>query len=175
MKKFIVLLFFSTIILAAVAQKKQFVNVFLSGQASEMVYDEFGIFVFTGLGAGIQLHLNATHKLKPQIDLTSNLFPINKIAFILPDGTVSGPKQSVATIFAGLVYAPAHRFETGLSAGPAFHVDGTDFALKSYVAYYLGKKKIIKAHASHTHIFVRNKFSNSNTGIINAGLAVKLF
>jgi hypothetical protein len=175
MKKVFIFLQFAAIVSVASAQKKQSVNLFVSGYASNMIYDEFSGFTFTGLGAGIQLHLNAAHKLKPQIDVAGNLFPINKIAFILPDGSISGPKQSVATIFAGFVYEPLNRLETGLSTGPAFHDDGTDIGIKPHLAYYLGKKKIIKAHASFTHIFVHNQFSNYNTGIINAGLAVKLF
>ncbi len=175
MKKFLILLQFSAIISAASAQKKQFANAYLSGQISEKVYDLFKKNTFIGFGAGMQLQLNAKHRLKPQIDVTGNFFSINKILFVFADGTTTGPKQFVATIFAGLVYGPVNKFETGVSAGPAFHDDGTSIGIKPYIAYYLGKKKVVKAYTSLTHIFKPYPFSERNTGIISTGLAVKLF
>lgn len=175
MKKvtFFALLFLGVIHVAA--QNKRFVNTYLSGHVNKMIYDQFSGFTSTGFGAGIQLQLNAKHKLKPQIDITGNLFSINKILFVFPDGTKAGPKQSVATIFAGLVYEPVSRLETGFSAGPAFYNDGTGIGIKPYIAYYMGKKKIVKSQISLTHIYVNNDFYTKNTGIISAGIALKLF
>jgi hypothetical protein len=175
MKEFFILSLFFTASLTAIAQKKQFANGYLCGHVTEMVYDLFKKYTFTGFGAGAQIHFNTKHRLKPQIDVAGSLFGTNKILLVFADGTTTGPKQFVATIFAGLVYEPAKRLETGLSAGPAFHDDGTSIGIKPYIAYYLGKKKVIKAYTSLTHIFKPYSFSEKNTGIISAGLAVKLF
>jgi hypothetical protein len=175
MPRFLFFLIFITTTQFAICQKKQPVNLFLTGQTSFIAYDQFIGFSGGGFGAGLQTVFNINHKLKAQIDVSANLFSIIKVAFILPDSTVTGAKQSITTIFGGFVYEPVNRFEAGLSCGLASHDDGTDFGIKPCVAYYLGKKKIIKAHASLTHIFVRNKWYNSNTGVINAGLAIKLF
>lgn len=175
MKKFFIFSLFFTLSLTTIAQKKQFANVYLSGQVSEMVYDLFKKYTFTGFSAGAQILFNTKHRLKPQIDVTGSLFSTNKILLVFADGTTTGPRQSIATIFAGLVYEPVKRLETGLSAGAAFHDDGASIGIKPYIAYYTGKKKVIKAYTSLTHIFKPYPFSAKNTGIISAGVAVKLF
>ena len=175
MKKLFIFLFFWIVSLSTAAQKKNAVNSFLYGQANLMAYDWLSGFTGGGVGLGLQLSVHSKNKLKPLLDVSANLFSINKILFIFENGQTGGPKQTVATGFVGFFYEPVKRFEIAICAGPAFHDDGTDFGIKPYAAYYLGKKKIIKAHVSLTHIFVRNNLYNSNTGIASAGLAIKLF
>ena len=157
------------------AQKKQAVNVFLHGQASFMPYGLFKEYTGAGFGAGLQAVLNSKHKLKPQLDATVHFFSTNKILFVFENGQTTGPQGMFTTIFPGFVYTPGNRLELALSAGPSFDDDGTDFGIKPYVAYYLGKKKSLNVNTSLTHLFSPNQFSKKNTGIISAGIAVKLF
>jgi hypothetical protein len=175
MKKLFLFSLLMVAVLFSVAQKRESINIFLQGQGSFIAYDRFKGFTGGGLGGGVQLVLTPKKKFKLQIDAAATLFSINKILFIYENGDEGGPKQSVATIFAGFIYEPLNRFEVAFSAGPAFHDYGTGLGIKPYAAFYLGKKKIVKVHTSLTHIFSTNLYSKRNTGIINAGLAVKLF
>lgn len=161
--------------LFTVAQKKLVPSLFLYGQGGAVAYDRFKDFTGGSFGAGLQMRFNTKNKLRPQIDAAANLFSTNKILFVYENGDEGGPKQFVATVFGGIIYEPVNRFELALSAGPAFHDYGTDIGIKPYAAYYLGKKKIIKAHTSITHIFSVNLYKKKNLGIINAGIAIRLF
>lgn len=172
-------LFFLSILLTAAlltyAQKKSTINTYLHGQAGFVPYGLFSGFTGGGFGGALQATCQLKSKLKPQLDVSANLFSINKILFVFENGETTGPKQSVITIFGGINYEPSKKFELALSAGPAFDDDGTDFGIKPYVAYYLGRKKIVKVHSSLTHLFSPNQYSKKNSGVFNAGLAVKLF
>lgn len=81
----------------------------------------------------------------------------------------------VATITGGFAYQPVSRLELCLGAGPAFIEEGTSFGIKPAAAFYTGRKKTVKLHASLTHLFSPGRFSKSDTGIIDAGLAIKFF
>lgn len=175
MKKLCLFSLLTAAALFAIAQKKQPVNIYLHGQAGFMLYGLFKNYTGAGFGAGLQASLHSNRKLRPQLEITANLFSTNKILFVFENGQTTGPKQSITTLFGGFIYEPADRFELALSAGPAFDDDGTDFGIKPYAAYYLGRKKTVKAHTSLTHIFSPNRFSKMNTGIISAGIAIKLF
>lgn len=175
MKKLLLFSLLSSMALFTVAQKKLPLNLLLHGQGGAVAYDRFKGFTGGSFGAGLQMCLCTKSKLRPQMDVAANLFSINKILFVYENGDEGGPKQFVATVFGGIIYEPLNRFELALSAGPAFHDYGTDLGIKPYAAFYLGKKKIIKAHTSLTHIFSVNLYKKKNLGIINAGLAIKLF
>lgn len=175
MKKFLLFSLLAIMTLFTVAQKKLPLNLFLHGQGSIIAYDVFKQFSGGGAGIGFQSCLKSKNKLKPQIDACINLFSINKILILFENGEKTGAKGVVGSIMGGLVYEPINRAELAFAAGPAFHIDGVDLGVKPYVAYYTGKNKVLKVHASLTHIWGQHKYYNKNTGIISAGLAIKLF
>lgn len=157
------------------AQKKQPLSACFSAGANIMAYDRFIEFTHSGAGAGLQLHYIISPKLKAQFDASGSMFSITKILFVFENGETTGPKQFVFTTFAGLLYAPIKKSEVGISAGPSFLESGAYAGIKPYIGYYFGKKEIVKAQASLTHIFEKNNVSKKNTGFINFGLAVKIF
>jgi hypothetical protein len=166
---------FLFVALAASAQKKQLFTGYISAGANIMAYDRFITFTHSGAGLGLQLYRNSKHKLKPLLDITGSLFSINKILFVFEDGQTTGPKQFVLTTFAGFVYAPVKNIEAGITAGPSFVENNVYAGVKPYIGYYFGKKNIVKANVSLTHIFERDKFSKKNSGFISFGFALKLF
>jgi hypothetical protein len=172
-------LFFLSIVLAVAlltnAQHKSAINTYLHGQAGFVPYGLFSSFTGGSFGGALQATYQLKSKLKPQLDISANLFSINKILFVFENGETTGPKQSIITVFGGFNYEPLKHFELAFSAGPAFDDDGTDFGIKPYVAYYLGRKKIVKIHTSLTHLFSPSQYSKKNSGVFNAGFAIKLF
>lgn len=175
MKKFLLVSILLAAVLLTNAQNKSTINTYLHGQAGFVPYGLFSGFTGGGFGVALQATYQLKSKLKPQVDVSANLFSINKILFVFENGETTGPKQSVITIFGGVNYEPLKHFELAFSAGPAFDDDSIDLGIKPYVAYYLGRKKIVKVHTSLTHLFSPNQYSKQNSGVFNAGLAIKLF
>ena len=175
MKKLSIFFLFTLVASATNAQKKQLLGGYIFAGANIMAYDRFINYTHSGVGAGLQICYNTKHKLKPQLDIAGSLFGINKILFVLENGQTSGAKSIVLTTFAGFVYAPIKNIEASLSVGPAFVEDGVYPGFKPCVGFYFGKKNIIKAQASLTHIFERDGFSKKNSGFISFGFALKLF
>lgn len=175
MKKLSTIFFFVLGSLAINAQKKQLLTGYFSAGANIMAYDRFISYTHSGVGAGLQVYYNSKHTLKPQLDISGNLFSSNKILFVLDDGQTTGPKQFVLTTFAGFVYTPVKYMEIAVTAGPSFVENNVYAGVKPGIGYYFGKKKIVKANASLTHIFERDVFSKKNSGFITIGCAVKIF
>lgn len=175
MKKINLFICFLLAFVFAQAQKQHVLRGYLYSGINIMVYDRFSGFTHAGACAGLQLQYIINKKLKVQLDATGGLFSINKILFVLENGETIGPKQSVFTTFAGIVYSPVKKVEMSLSAGPSFIETGIYAGVKPYVGYYLGKREKTKAFASLTHIFEKNSISKKNSGFISFGVAVKLF
>jgi hypothetical protein len=175
MKKLSTIFFFILSSFALNAQKKQVFTGYFSAGANIMAYDRFINYTHAGIGAGLQVYHNSKHKLKPQLDISGNLFSSNKILFVFEDGQTTGPKQFILTTFAGFVYTPLKYIELGITAGPSFVEHNVHAGVKPSVGYYFGKKNIVKANVSLTHIFERDDFSKKNSGFISFGFAAKLF
>ena len=175
MKKLLLPVIFTFIIVIVFGQKVKRVTGVISAQANIMAYDRLIQYIHSGAGAGLQVCYNATHKIKPLVDVTASLFSTNKILLVFADGTTTAPKDFVLTTFAGLAYSPIKNLEISISTGPSFVKGGTYAGIKPCVGYYFGKKELIKAHAALTHIFERDRVSKKNAGFISFGIALKLF
>jgi hypothetical protein len=175
MKRLSILLLFLGFTSFVQAQKKKHLSGYFSAGFNTMAYDRFIEFTHSGAGVGLQFQYAINSKLKAQFDATGSLFSINKVIFMFENGETAGPKQFIFNTFAGLVYSPVKKIETGISAGPSF-IEGDVYAgIKPYVGIYFGKKEIVKAEASLTHIFEKNSISKKNSGFISFGFALKLF
>ena len=159
----------------AAAQKSQPVSLHIAARANFMAYDRLKYYIHAGAGAGLQLYYNSKRKVKPLFEINADLFSVNKILLVFPDGSTTAPKNAVVTALAGLAYKPVKNFETGIIAGPSF-VEGRTYAgIKPFLGISLNRMQSIKATASLTHVFEHDHVSKRNSGFISLGIAAKLF
>ncbi len=175
MKQCILILVACISFFLATAQKPRPVSLHVSLRANSMVYDRLKQFIHGGTGAGVQVYYNTQKKIKPLLELNEDIFSINKILLVFEDGSTAGPKNAVTTALGGIAYSPVNNFEAAFIAGPSFIEGATYAGFKFYSGYYFGKRQIIKAYASLTHVFEKDHISKKNSGFASLGVAVKLF
>ncbi len=150
-------------------------SAFVSFQVSATQYDRTITNNAVGFGAGLQLYLRTHSRLRPALDISSDIFGGTKEQLVDADGKPVYAKDGVTNIFAGAYLQATPRLFATLTAGPSFVNDNIYLGIKPTLGYYLVKGRQLAFKISLTNIFQRDDFSNQSFGYWNFALVLKLF
>ena len=176
MKKIIISLLLSFILIKTMGQSQKIISLYLSGQYHHTLYDRMKSENPLGFGLGSQLFFRNTARLKPMLDISAEAFPsISKVLFLNPDGTSIDNIGIVANLFAGVSYYPIRQVYVAFSAGPGIANGNILLGVRPSLGFYFSPKQKCMGRISFTNIFHRDRYTQQDLGLLSFSLGIKLF
>lgn len=157
------------------SQTDRKLSTFLSFQVNKTLYDRTITNNSSGVGFGLQTHINTKTSVKPTMELNADLFAGTKELYLSADGRPIHAKDGVVSIYIGPLFQPAGKLFIATTFGTSLFNGEAHFGIRPSVGLYPSKRKNWTVRASFTNIFQRNSISDESFGYSSFALALKIF
>jgi hypothetical protein len=177
MKKIILAIGISIIMLPAAAQSKRKVSTWIELLYHHTIYDLTRANNPWGTGLGLQTFVNTSEKWKLMADLSAFIYLEDDKVMRLDENDNEMPDvRSMANLFAGISFHPSSACYLTLVGGPSFVGGQTLFGIKPGFGFYFSPKQRWKGQISFVNVFGRStEFSKSSFGSASFSIGLRLF
>ncbi|MEO5889412.1 MAG: hypothetical protein ABIQ31_04125 [Ferruginibacter sp.] len=180
MKQFIQTLLFIIIVSVAFGQAQRKVNVYLSTQYNNTIYDNTTGNNPWSVGLGAQIYFNNNSKFKPTIELTGDIYLVDDKVYRFKPDSVAPPVpykdvRGMINLFAGSIFTLTQTAYLSFLAGPSFIGNEILVGIKPSLGFYFSKTKKWTGKISYINIFNRDKKMPGDFGSISLAVGFKLY
>lgn len=177
MRKIILAVLISMIILPATAQKQRKISTHIEFIQQFTISDRTIKLNQWGSGLGLQTMLYPKARFSPLVDVSGILYISKiKIAYVDENENVLPDVNGLVNLFAGAAYKPNSVIYFSVVGGPSFVSDQTLFGIKPAVGFYFSPTQKWKAQLAYLNIFNRGiEGSKKNFESVALSIGMKLF